>query len=163
VNRLCWRCSPLRVLRSRVRRSRLSAFSQRQTVLFYLCVVEISPCFPWMMKILWWAYNEQHQIRTLMWIYKGWSGRHCGAWNSRRRLESWRFFVSSRDRQVQPKPVIYLFWRKWCSVEEKLILMTSTFDVLSEMPLHTSDFGEGPFGPIVSAQCTQLTPLQMRL
>lgn len=27
--------------------------------------------------------------------------------------------------------------------EEKLIIMTSTFDVLSEAPLHTNEFGEG--------------------
>lgn len=27
--------------------------------------------------------------------------------------------------------------------DEKLILMTSAFDVLSEAPLHTADYGEG--------------------
>ena len=32
--------------------------------------------------------------------------------------------------------------------EEKLILMTSTFDVSTEMPLHSIDFGEGSFSCI---------------
>jgi hypothetical protein len=36
--------------------------------------------------------------------------------------------------------------------EYKLILMTSTFDVLSEIPLHAAEFGEGQ-----SATC--ITPL----
>lgn len=31
-----------------------------------------------------------------------------------------------------------------------MIVMTSTFDVLSEGPLHPSDFGEGPIDPLIS-------------
>jgi hypothetical protein len=43
--------------------------------------------------------------------------------------------------------------------EEKLILMTSTFDVISENPLHDADFGEGRILHVLVAAILGLTVL----
>lgn len=49
------------------------------------------------------------------------------------------------EQNKRRQPCDLMIVREWYSGEDNLILMTSTFDVLSETSLHTSDFGEGVF------------------
>ena len=53
---------------------------------------------------------------------------HCWPW------------LQVRCGRAQPKEVL-----TGIAGDNKLILMTSTFDVLSEAPLHTDDYGEGKY------------------
>ncbi len=50
---------------------------------------------------------------------------------------------------INPRDVPLLITQSFLSGEDKLLVMTSTFDVISEGPLHPAEFGEGSW-PIIT-------------